>query len=63
MEELKPCPFCGGTRIEVYHNPNNKLRYFGIEQYNVSCVCCAAQLCRQKKDEAIEAWNRRADNV
>lgn len=60
--ELKPCPFCGCTRIEVYPNPNNELRYYGIEQYKVSCVNCAAQLYRGEKEEAIEAWNRRADN-
>lgn len=60
MAELRPCPFCGGTQIEVYHNPNNKLMYFGIEQYKVSCLRCAAQLHREKKEEAIAAWNRRA---
>ena len=61
MEELKPCPFCGNPLIKVYHNPNKDLRYTGIEQYKVSCVHCAAQLCRAGKEEAIEAWNRRAE--
>lgn len=61
--ELKPCPFCACARIEVYENPNNQLRKFGIEQYKVCCVNCAAQLFRGKKEEAIEAWNRRADHV
>lgn len=61
MSELKPCPFCGGSRIKVYPNPNKDLRYLGIEQYKISCLHCAAQLYRAKKKEAIEAWNRRAE--
>lgn len=61
MDELKSCPFCGGSRIKVYRSQNKKLRYLGIEQYKVSCVKCAAQLCRAKKEEAIKAWNMRAE--
>ena len=61
MSELKPCPFCGCAQIEVYANPNNALKHFGIEQYKVCCVNCAAQLYRGKKQEAIDAWNRRAE--
>ena len=62
MSELKKCPFCGGSRIKVYPNPNKDLRDLGIEQYKVSCVNCAAQLCRAGKEEAIEAWNRREED-
>lgn len=63
MDKMKPCPFCGSVRIEVYLNPNNDLMKYGIEQYKVSCVECAAQLYRGDKSEAIEAWNRRSDNA
>lgn len=59
MTEMKRCPFCGGSRIKVYPNPNKDLRDLGIEQYKVSCVNCAAQIFRAGKEEAIEAWNRR----
>ena len=61
MSELKPCPFCGWSNIAVYANPNNTLKRYGVEQYKVCCVNCAAQLYRGKKQEAIDAWNRRAE--
>ena len=59
-EELKPCPFCGG-KAEVLTDEN--------EEYYVSCTECTALLgyCTDTwgdystEDEAIEAWNRRAN--
>ena len=49
-EELKPCPFCGGTAI---------LYDAGIPY--VRCDTCGTQTTAyQTPDEAIAAWNRRS---
>lgn len=60
MEKLKPCPFCGGEAW-IITGPLGRFSY-------VYCTECRAQgepfevraeYCA--KDEAIKAWNRRAD--
>ena len=57
MDELKPCPFCGGeARLE----PELK----SVEDYSdfhwVTCrECYAMSLGTYGEDKAIEAWNRR----
>ena len=57
MNELKPCPFCGGKDSGILTTS-----YDGY-WFAVFCEDCMAQTrkCRQEKD-AIEAWNRRVDN-
>ena len=57
MDRLKPCPFCGGKDSGMLTTS-----YDGY-WFAVFCENCMAQTrkCRQEKD-AIEAWNRRADN-
>lgn len=67
MRELKPCPFCGGqAEIRVYLASNGK------KSYTVRCKSMCAVTCGHVengrwratlKREAIEAWNRRADNA
>ena len=54
--KLKPCPFCGGKDTGTLTTS-----YDGY-WYAVFCENCMAQTrkCRQEKD-AIEAWNRRAN--
>jgi Lar family restriction alleviation protein len=55
--ELKPCPFCGG-KAEVVDN-----EYFvDVSCAHIHCRGYAASLMYNNKKEAIEAWNRRADN-
>ena len=58
MNELKPCPFCGGT-AELYRKYRN-----GIEiESKVICVNCLAMVSFAEGDNAkknVEAWNRRA---
>ena len=52
MEELKPCPFCGGEAED-----------FGVDVFWVTCKNC--HIGTESFDtlqEAIEAWNRRANN-
>ena len=55
MAELKPCPFCGGVaEISLL---------FG--RYGVACSSCQGAIIPcpyQSKEEAIEAWNRRAED-
>ena len=61
MAELKPCPFCGGKATYVYHMPYNA----------VACKKCKATTRvftdyyeqQDGKAEAIEAWNRRAEDA
>lgn len=59
IEKLKPCPFCGGevNRTVLYGNIN----FF-------KCKSCMAVISfdgdyyNKHPNEAIEAWNRRAEN-
>ena len=67
MAELKPCPFCGGTRLEVLNaleaQPELELVGLTHDNWNVVCSdCYGIGGTRRKAIEAIEAWNRRADN-
>lgn len=60
--ELKPCPFCGGEAIihkRAYDNRG------GLpHDFTVYCDKCHASVRHYypTEKEAIEAWNRRADN-
>lgn len=56
MNELKPCPFCGGEHIlAATHKPIGASEYFMIK-----CTDCSAEITRTSKRKAYEAWNRRA---
>jgi len=51
MDELKPCPFCGGKHL------TDSMRG---TVYVVGCVTCAATVLGYSHEEAITAWNTRA---
>jgi len=54
--ELKPCPFCGGEA---------EVKFF-LGNYFVACKGCPGSTFPYKgmtEEEAVEAWNRRADNA
>ena len=61
MAELKPCPFCGGGARII----NNVFQ----DLWDISCLdgFCYAHLASDEAryydlDDAIEAWNRRAED-
>lgn len=63
MEQLKPCPFCGGKAEIVPHKFYSKmLDDWKVDSYGVVCKRCHAsgyQFWGTEK-HAIDAWNRRA---
>ena len=67
MAELKPCPFCGGNRVEVINaleaQPEMELIGLCKDNWNVVCSdCFGTGGTRRTGWEAIEAWNRRAED-
>lgn len=58
MKELKPCPFCGGRAIlniignKYYVDCNAKIG---------ECPCIPKTFDFDVAEDAIEAWNRRAE--
>ncbi len=60
MDQLKPCPFCGGQAefIELHVTPNEIQRGY----FRCKYMCCEQGLVKDK-DEATEDWNRRASDV
>ena len=60
MDELKPCPFCGGEAVVTKHH--NRF----TEWYLCSCPKCHISQTGSEygfRFEAIDAWNRRTDDV
>lgn len=57
MDELRPCPFCGG-KADIHYAYT-----WGLQnQYEVRCdLCPCAMGVHGSEQEAIEEWNRRAD--
>lgn len=70
--ELKPCPFCGGHNLEIISCDEDACCDFHCDgcddkRYTVCCSatqggCGCASGYKDTKEEAIEAWNRRAEN-
>lgn len=57
VEDLKPCPFCGGeAKINRIVNT-----FYQYARYFSSCTRCSAESkVFETEQEAIEAWNTRA---
>lgn len=66
MEKLKPCPFCGAKETDE-DKPLSVFAGFRGSEWTVECERCGANLgwgSYIQQEDAIEAWNRRAnDNV
>ena len=54
VSAMKPCPFCGGTKIDVGREN------FGY--WYAQCSECAAVIEEDTEKLVIEAWNRRFNN-
>ncbi len=62
MEKLKPCPFCGSTDILDFNNAEMAIGPNSIN-YGLICIECDARTgWYYTVDEAVKAWNRRADD-
>ena len=64
MSELKSCPFCG-EKAEVFNDVTFKAEtgeQIVGKKFFVWCTDCPALVSGDTKEEAIEAWNRRANN-
>lgn len=59
MPELKPCPFCGDIHPTVLATIDGD----PIIPCFVLCSFCSARINGPNRHDAIEAWNRRADDA
>ncbi|MEX9900763.1 Lar family restriction alleviation protein [Proteus mirabilis] len=60
MSELKKCPFCGCDRIFV--GTYDYEEFYDKTYYKAECNSCEAETgFKDSKQEAIAAWNRRAN--
>ena len=61
--ELKPCPFCGAKEFDEDEPLNVWFVSEDDDEWRVECDRCGANtgwFNRQSREEAIEAWNKRA---
>lgn len=67
MNELKPCPFCGESRMLEIRSKERKDRDKCKFTAEVVCLRCFVTACNhsfdwfeeEAKEKAINAWNRR----
>ena len=57
-EELKPCPFCGGEVSMTQHLFSGGFNVWHIGQ---PCLVEPIRIVTTDREQAIEAWNRRAE--
>ena len=65
MAELKPCPFCGGEIDERCAQCNYGKKTIVLDLKCKKCETIFKFKCKWLSSpygEAIDAWNRRADN-
>lgn len=69
MDNLKPCPFCGGTDIDSYQIGNEWTKKRAFEIKCKTFGCCTTRTVgvigqysiEWAKNKCIERWNTRAD--
>jgi len=59
-QELKPCPFCGGTEIFIEPDEVGSGGQW-VSPIHVGCAQCKAEQQADDEASAIDAWNRRAE--
>lgn len=57
MEELKPCPFCGGSDIDIRTDDG------GLSWYSFCNDCGVICGYSMTKDDTVNAWNMRTDRI
>ena len=57
-EELRPCPFCGGERVELICMGTRD-----DDPHLVECDDCDATASGMDREEAVANWNRRAERT
>jgi Lar family restriction alleviation protein len=66
MDKLKPCPFCGGEAWIIRTNDNNSSPYvqckFGVFRVPKCPLGHLVTWDYATEEEAIAAWNRRAND-
>ena len=59
--ELKKCPFCGGN-ADIKNIQKKSLLRGVFNTFYVKCkVCSASAPMKMLREDAAEAWNRRAE--
>ena len=58
--EPKSCPFCGGKAANCTKQYGGRIYRYRIQCDNAGCACRTPWLCYQ--EDAVEVWNRRAEN-
>lgn len=62
MSDLKPCPFCG-EKADLICVPSYFKQGLSSTGWLVKCLSCYVHQMPYRSDhDAIEAWNRRANN-
>ena len=56
--DIKPCPFCGGVHVEIVNQGSRP-----DDPHVVQCDDCDASASGMSADEAMAAWNRRAERT
>ena len=71
VNELKPCPMCGGSDIQMERKTKERhriengkfVRMTLSERYKISCGSCLAETAFAfYLEDAINAWNRRCND-
>ena len=57
-ETLRHCPFCGGVHVEIVNQGSRP-----DDPHVVQCDDCDASASGMSADEAMAAWNRRAERT
>lgn len=64
MNELKPCPFCGGEAQISSDTEATRDTADRFWAYTIVCSrCCATSGLTYTPKKAVEAWNRRASDT
>ena len=64
-EKLRPCPFCGGEAYMIEVEPHtHKIAIWvpdSVGECFIECTNCTCAMSANTKEEAVAAWNRRAE--